>query len=287
MLTTSIEIHRDRRLRVARLGQGPPLILLHGYPDNLQIWSPLAPLLANSFEVIAFDWPGMGQSDPWPGGATPFHMAERVLTLLDDWKIGKATLVGMDMGGQPALAFAARFPERIQSLIVMNSLVQWNEETSWEIAVLRRFGWNRLALCYLPRTVFRRAVRTSLPNREKLEPRLQADLWQSFQRREVRDFIIRLCAGYQGTLPHLATLYPTIQTPTLALWAEHDKHFPPQHGRGLQAQLPNATFEMVRGAEHWMPLTHAQDIVASLRRFLRGEGDSQFETPSESPKPEA
>src|SRR5207244_901184 len=61
MLPTTFEtVAGGRRLRVARLGSGPPLLLLHGYPDNLQVWCELAPRLAESFEVIALDWPGMG-----------------------------------------------------------------------------------------------------------------------------------------------------------------------------------------------------------------------------------
>jgi pimeloyl-ACP methyl ester carboxylesterase len=46
------------------------VVLLHGYPDTLQIWNRLAPDLAADFQVIAFDWPSMGQSEPWPGGET-------------------------------------------------------------------------------------------------------------------------------------------------------------------------------------------------------------------------
>lgn len=70
MLATSHELIDGKRLRIAHLGDGPPLLLLHGYPDTLQIWSNLAPLLAARFHVIAFDWPGMGESEAWSGGAT-------------------------------------------------------------------------------------------------------------------------------------------------------------------------------------------------------------------------
>jgi pimeloyl-ACP methyl ester carboxylesterase len=69
MLVISHEIIDGKRLRTAHLGHGPPLLLLHGYPDTLQIWSNLAPLLAARFHVIAFDWPGMGESEAWNGGA--------------------------------------------------------------------------------------------------------------------------------------------------------------------------------------------------------------------------
>src|SRR6266850_3528117 len=103
MLSTTVEkLSSGRLLRIARLGSGPPVVLLHGYPDNLQIWSELAIRLADHFEVIAFDWPGMGYSDAWPGGTTPFHQANRLLALLEGWQLERVTLVGMDMGGQPA-----------------------------------------------------------------------------------------------------------------------------------------------------------------------------------------
>src|SRR5712692_7537952 len=100
LLTTSIELFENgRRLRVARMGTGPPIVLLHGYPENLQVWSRLAPLLAKQHQIIAFDWPGMGYSDAWPGGATPQLIADRLLSILDEWRIDRPVLIAMDMGG--------------------------------------------------------------------------------------------------------------------------------------------------------------------------------------------
>ena len=268
MLATSIESHGGHALRVARVGSGPAVILLHGYPDNLQVWSELAPRLAERCEVIAFDWPGMGYSEAWSGGATPFDFARRLRTLMDDWKIETAAIIGHDMGGQPALAFAAEYPERVSGLVVMNSLVIWDEKTSWEIALLRKFGWNRVLLERMPRTVFVRAVRTFLPRGYKLSAELRGDLWASFERPEVRKFVVRMCAGYQGTLPRLKQLYPTIRTPSLFLWAERDKHFPVAHGRKLAEMVPGAKFEEIARAGHWMALNLAEEVSARILPFL-------------------
>jgi pimeloyl-ACP methyl ester carboxylesterase len=271
LLPTAIETASNgRRLRVARLGSGPPLILLHGYPDNLQIWCELAPRLADRFAVIAPDWPGMGYSEAWPGGATPFHMADRLLVLLDAWGLDRVALAGLDMGGQPALTFAARHPGRVDRLVVMNSLVQWDEATSWEIRVLRRFGWNRLILRRLPRLVFWRAERTFLPRGVRLPPGLRADLWNAFRRAEVRSFIAKMCAGYQGTLPRLPDLYRTIAAPTLILWAGRDTHFPTAHAERLHAAIPGSRLHVVRDAEHWMPWYDADEIAGRLGAFLAG-----------------
>jgi pimeloyl-ACP methyl ester carboxylesterase len=269
LLATTYETAPNGRvLRVARLGAGAPLVLLHGYPDNLQIWCELAPRLADRFAVIAPDWPGMGYSEAWPGGATPLHMADRLRAMLDAWGLSRVALAGLDMGGQPALAFAARYPGRITRLVVMNSLVQWDEATSWEIRVLRRFGWNRLILRVLPRVVFRRAERTFLPRRLSLPPELRADLWGAFRRPEVRAFIAKMCAGYQGTLPRLPELYRVIDVPTLILWAEHDKHFPIAQAERLHAAIAGSQLQVLPDAGHWMPWYRADEVARRVVSFL-------------------
>jgi pimeloyl-ACP methyl ester carboxylesterase len=268
MLQTAMETHAGRKVRVARIGSGPAVILLHGYPDNLQIWSDVAAGLARQFEVFTFDWPGMGCSEAWPGGATPFDMGRRLLSLMDAWGVQRAALVGHDMGGQPALAFAAEHPERLSHLVVMNSLVIWDEKTSWEIALLRKFGWNRILLERFPRAVFFRAIRTFLPAGYKLSPELRSDLWETFQRPEVRRFVVRMCAGYQGTLPRLKQLYPSIRTPSLFLWGGRDKHFPVAHAKALAGMVPGAKLEEIPEAGHWMALNLADKVSSQILRFL-------------------
>lgn len=259
MLAASIEVIGGKRLRVARLGEGPPVLLLHGYPDTLQIWSNLAPLLAARFQVIAFDWPGMGESEAWSGGATPYDLARRVVTLLDHWNFARAIIAGHDMGGQAALAVAALAPDRVERLVVMNSLVIPDAPTSWEIRLLRRFRINQWLLRHMPRTVFNHAVATSIV--EPLPSELTGQLWSQFRKRGTREFVVRMCAGYEGTLQRLAASYPSIAVPTRILWAANDRHFPPHHGRVLHERMPNSDLHMINGAEHWMVLTHAAEVA--------------------------
>jgi pimeloyl-ACP methyl ester carboxylesterase len=270
MLDTVFETHDGQRLRVARLGKGPAVVFLHGYPDNLQIWSGVAPRVGERFQAIAFDWPGMGRSDAWPGRATPDAQADRLLALLDAWDIARAAIVGMDMGGQPALSLAARHPDRVSALVVLNSLVLPDVSTSWEIRILRRLQWNRPLLTRFPRLVFERAVRTSLPSGERLPADLRDDLWEGFRRPEVLRFVARLCAGYQGTLSRLPPLYPLVACPTLVLWGAQDKHFPLAQGQGLQALIPGSTLRVVTGGEHWMAWHRAAEVAEEVAAFLSG-----------------
>jgi pimeloyl-ACP methyl ester carboxylesterase len=270
MLPTSLEVlPNGKTIRVARVGSGPPIVLLHGYPENLQVWSALAPRLAERHEVIALDWPGMGRSEPWPGGATPFHMADRLLALCDAWHIDRASLVGADMGGQPALVFAAQHPERTSGLVIMNSLVLWDEATSWEIRVLRRFGWNRFILRTLPKVVFARAERTFLPAGIRLPAELRTEFWETFRQAEVRRFIAKMCAGYQGTLPRLPALYEKISCPTLVLWGGRERHFPPAHAERLHALVRGSQLCIIPEGEHWMAWTLAEQVGQAIEGFLR------------------
>lgn len=273
MLVTHTEtVANGKPLRLARLGVGPPLILLHGYPENLQVWHRLAPLLSNRFEVIAFDWPGLGFSEPWPGGATPQIKAQRLLALLDEWKIEKASVLGFDMGGQPALAFAALHSDRIERLMVMNSLVFGDERTSWEIRWLRKFGFNRFAMKYLAKLVFRRAERTFLPPGTRLDREIREDFWRAFSSVEVRRFVSKMCAGYQGTLNQLPALYERITCPTLVLWAEHDKHFPIVQAERLHQTIPGSHLEIVSGGTHWMAIDRAEELA---RRIVQTDSAGQ------------
>src|SRR5262249_14220854 len=193
------------------------------------------------------------------------------LELMDSWAIERAGIVAMDMGAQPALAFGALHPERVGFLVAGNCLAFWDSATSWEIELLRKFRWNQLVLNRFPAAAFRRAEKTFLPRGFKLEPMLRADLWQSFKRKDVRRFIVRMCAGYQGTLPRLPELYGAVTCPTLILWADGDKHFPPAaHATRLHAAIPGAELKLVAGAEHWMALHLAPALAGEIHRFTAG-----------------
>src|SRR5882724_11513502 len=155
-------------VRIATLGEGPSVVLIHGYPDNLQIWSRVAPRLAANFTIHAVDWPGLGHSQPWSGGATPYHLADQIECVLDALDVTRSHVVGLDMGGQPALLFAARHPDRVLKTVVTNSLVMADGPTSLDIKFMRDLRWNRFALRRLYPIVFLRALVTFLSIRHPI-----------------------------------------------------------------------------------------------------------------------
>ncbi len=100
---------------------GTPLILIHGYPLDHSIWDGVALLLENDFDVIIPDLRGFGKSSAVD---TPYRMsdfADDIASLLDHLNIEKAMLAGHSMGGYVALAFARKYPNRINGLALVSS----------------------------------------------------------------------------------------------------------------------------------------------------------------------
>lgn len=254
-------------LRYTRFGQGETIVFLHGYPETHSVWLPLMAQLSNQYDVLAFDWPGMGGSQPWKGGSTPKSMGARVISILDLLQIDRAHLVGHDMGAQPALVCAADFPERIRSVTVINSLLIHDAETSWEIKYLRNLSLNTLILSYLPKIVFRRALSTFGKNENKLDPKLKAEFWRHFRQLAVRQYVIRMCYGYQAQLPNLARYYSTVSCPVLAIWSSDNKHFSIDHAHRLQQVLPHTSIKTINSSCHWLGYYRCIETKALLLNF--------------------
>ncbi|MBV8851344.1 MAG: alpha/beta hydrolase [Methylobacteriaceae bacterium] len=102
---------------VARAGKGPPLLLLHGWPEFWLTWEPVMQRLADRYTLIAPDLRGFGDSDkPPPGPYGPDGHAADMLALLDALGVDKAGAVGHDVGGPVLMAMARKAPEKLPGL---------------------------------------------------------------------------------------------------------------------------------------------------------------------------
>lgn len=263
LLQTKYTVIENKQLRFFELGDlnNKVLVLLHGYPDSLQIWHKLAPLLAKHYYVIGFDWPGMGESEGWQGGATPVVMAQRLKKIIEHFQLQSIHLLAHDMGGQAALVFASLFPNNTGFVYVMNSLLMWNQKTSWEINLLRRFRFNEFVLNHLPQLVFRRAAHTFVEHRQAIENELESELWLQFKKKEVRNYIVRMCAGYNAQLQKLPSYYKNITCPVTLIWAEKGKHFSIQHAYAFMEVCPHTKIVSIKSAQHWMVLEREEEIA--------------------------
>ena len=104
-------------------GQGPVVILLHGYAETSRMWRPLIPRLAAKFTVIAPDLPGIGDSEIPKDGSDMANAAVRIHALAKSLRIEKARVVGHDIGLMVAYAYAAQFPAEVEKLVLMDAFL--------------------------------------------------------------------------------------------------------------------------------------------------------------------
>ncbi len=105
---------------VARTGSGPPLLLLHGWPEFWLTWKPVMARLADRYTLIAPDLRGFGDSDKPHGPYGPDQHTDDMLALLDALGIDQAGVVGHDVGGAVMQPLARKAPERIAGLMLFD-----------------------------------------------------------------------------------------------------------------------------------------------------------------------
>jgi pimeloyl-ACP methyl ester carboxylesterase len=103
-------------------GADPPIVLMHGFPDDHRVYDKLVPWLS-SRRVVIFDWLGYGRSGR--SDAAPFSLEEHgseLAAVLDELDITRAVLVGHDASGPDAVAFSVVHPERVAHLVLLNTI---------------------------------------------------------------------------------------------------------------------------------------------------------------------
>ena len=108
------------RLHYRRLGDGPAMVLLHGYPQTGHCWRKVMPALAERFTVIAPDLRGYGDSDRPPAGYDKRQMAADVAELIRALGLGPVVLVGHDRGGRVAHRFALDHEQLVIRLVLLD-----------------------------------------------------------------------------------------------------------------------------------------------------------------------
>ncbi len=103
------------RLRYRDEGTGLPVVFIHGWTFDLDVWDPQTAEIGRSMRVVRLDRRGFGLSEGTPSIAAD---AGDLLALVDHLQIARAAFVGMSQGARVALAFALRFPDRVASLVL-------------------------------------------------------------------------------------------------------------------------------------------------------------------------
>lgn len=144
----SVAVEGDRLL-VARGGTGPPVVLLHGYPQTHHMWHAVAPVLAERFAVHAIDLPGYGGSDAPALGPERYakrRMAADVAAVMAALGHDTFAVVGHDRGGRVAYRLALDHPRRVTCLAVLDIVPTGAVWNNFSVSrALRYYHWTFLA----------------------------------------------------------------------------------------------------------------------------------------------
>ena len=124
-------VNADATINVRVGGHGPAVVLIHGFGETGDMWSPMAAELAKDHTVVVPDLRGMGLSSHPAGGYDKWTQAGDIRAVLDKLGIDRADIVGHDIGVMVAYAYAARYPDKTSRLVVIDSPIPgippWNQ----------------------------------------------------------------------------------------------------------------------------------------------------------------
>ena len=145
-------------MHVAEMGEGPPVLMLHGWPQHWYAWRGVAPLLATSHRVICPDLRGFGWSDAPPGSYAKAELARDIIALLDALELDRVGLLAHDWGAWIGFILCLEHPGRFTHFMPLNILTPWAEPPSLGAlpAVARLWYQVALAAPWLGQALLRR-----------------------------------------------------------------------------------------------------------------------------------
>jgi 3-oxoadipate enol-lactonase len=251
---------RGQAVQVRELGQGPAIVLVHGYPLDGAMWSGVARALSTRFRVIKPDLPGRGEN-PSPADGRIESYADFLATVLDALQ-APAGLAGFSMGGYACLALMRRSHPGVRALALVDSRAAADDEagrTARDAAInaVRSGG----AAAIVDPMISRLIAPASLQNaglvervrrmilRQKPET-IESDLKAMRDRPDSREFL------------------PTLRLPILVVAGEVDVISPPSEGRTIAEAVPGGRFVMIPGAGHLTPVERPGAVAAALAEFF-------------------
>jgi pimeloyl-ACP methyl ester carboxylesterase len=258
-------------VRYGAIGEGPPLVLVHGTPFSSVVWRRIAPHLTKRRRVFYFDLLGYGRSEMRDGQDVSLGVQNRVLcALLDHWGAARPDVVAHDFGGATALRALLLDRRAYRSLTLIDpvALAPWGSpfvrhvrQHEAAFSGLPAYIHAAILPAYIGGAAHRRLSAEAL--KVYVEPWLSA-VGQAAFYRQIAQMDQRYTDEIEGR-------YSEIDCPTQILWGEQDAWIPIERGRALAAAIPSAIFRAIPDAGHLVQEDAPEAIVAALLDFLPAE----------------
>lgn len=255
--------NRGVRIYFEDLGAGAPLVLGHSFLCSGEMWRSQLQPLAERARVINIDGRGHGKSGRADSRFTLYDMVADVLAVLDHLGIDRATWAGLSIGGMVALRAALTAPERVSSLILLDTHAGAEEPLKKLKYQAMAIGVRLLGIRpFLPTVMPLFFGRTTL----KTNPSL-VDEWRAKLAQVHVPSMLRTLDALRNRDSVVARL-GEIQAPALVIVGAEDKALSPACSRQIAAALPHASLRIVSDSGHLSTLEQPAAVTAAMLGFL-------------------
>lgn len=271
------------RVRYVDTGQGPAVVLLHGFASSLETWETVRPALEPNHRVIALDLKGFGWTDRPEGDYSPRAQAELALSLLDARGVKTAAVVAHSWGASVALEMALLRPERVERLALYDAWV-YEEQLPTTFHWARAEGMGELLFGAFYGERSDEKISQAFFDESKVSEKLVEDVERALERPGTVAAALAATRGQR--FAEVEQRYRTIDEPTLLLWGREDRVTPLKIGERLLRDLPNAKLASYARCGHFPMLEAARESTRDLAEFLRPEPPKAAAKPVPPPPPE-
>ncbi|MGQ3414154.1 alpha/beta fold hydrolase [Natrinema sp. LN54] len=262
---TATEMYRSRTDALTTdLGEGQPIVFAHGTLMDRTMFAPQLEALQDEYRAIAYDL--RARTDRYAPGYDLWDLTDDCAALLDGLGEDSAVIAGMSMGGFTALRFALAYPDRVDGLVLIDSIAtpHPDEERAEYSALVEPY---EDALEPLPREIAAGSTaelfgETTLEeNRELVEA--WVDRWATYPGKAVYHEL-NSWLGREDVTDRLSE----IDVPTLIVHGEEDSTLPPSRAEPMLEELPDAEMELIPEAGHTSTLENPEPVTDAIRAFL-------------------
>lgn len=249
------------------LGDGPPLVLVHGFPGNSFSWRQVAPALARHHRVHVYDMLGFGQSAKHEGHKVFGDSQTRLLAaLLEHWKLDAPLMVAHDIGTAPALGAHLFEGWQYRRLILLSAAVL-NPSVSANSMHARA---HLKAYQTMPAKLYAQIMRAHIPT--TMHTGMNEEIFQGYfgpwSTAEGQAAYYRFLGDFEEPyLDRIEAKLGQVAPETLILWGDDDTWIPLARGERLQKLLPRAMLHLVPKAGHFLMDDNPDAVIHEIEAF--------------------
>jgi pimeloyl-ACP methyl ester carboxylesterase len=253
----------DAEIAYQVLGEGPPVTLLHPFPTHHEFWLPAAQALISGYRLILPDLRGHGESGVGEGPATMEKHTTDLVRILDHAGVGRATFVGVSIGGYAMFEFWRRNQARMVALVLCNTKAQADtpeaKASRLQAAadVIER-GTEQFFQAMLPKLL----GKTTHETRPDL-----VDGALGMMRQMSREDVARVQQG-MAERPDSASTLKSINVPTMLVTGDEDVLTGPPEAEFMRQHITGSQMKIIRRAGHFSPWEQPHEAGMLLRQFL-------------------